>query len=134
MPADIQAQFSSSRELIKNIHNSFHKLRDRAERMAERSKENATDLLMFGKELRCLIMQTELGLCELLLCKPLTCIYRTHAVWPQPRGNLLLSSFFLEDFAYHIDIPWNHSIYIAKNRSFSLVFAFGQHRELQNSE
>ncbi|XP_012672255.2 sorting nexin-8a isoform X2 [Clupea harengus] len=51
LPADIQAQFSSSRELIKNIHNSFHKLRDRAEKMAERSKENATDLLMFGKEL-----------------------------------------------------------------------------------
>ncbi|XP_016425062.1 sorting nexin-8a isoform X1 [Sinocyclocheilus rhinocerous] len=51
LPADIQSQFSSSRELIKNIHNSFQKLRDRAERMAERSKENATDLLMFGKEL-----------------------------------------------------------------------------------
>ncbi|CAB1341754.1 unnamed protein product [Coregonus sp. 'balchen'] len=51
LPADIQAQFSSSRELIKNIHNSFHKLRDRAEKMAERSKENATDLLMFGREL-----------------------------------------------------------------------------------
>ncbi len=52
LPGDIQSQFSSSRELIKNIHNSFQKLRDRAERMAERSKENATDLLMFGKELR----------------------------------------------------------------------------------
>uniref|UniRef100_A0AAY4C507 PX domain-containing protein n=1 Tax=Denticeps clupeoides TaxID=299321 RepID=A0AAY4C507_9TELE len=51
LPADIQAQFASSRELIKNIHNSFQKLRDRAESMAERSKENATDLLMFGKEL-----------------------------------------------------------------------------------
>ncbi|XP_036794189.1 sorting nexin-8 isoform X1 [Oncorhynchus mykiss] len=51
LPADIQAQFSSSRELIRNIHNSFHKLRDRAEKMAERSKENATDLLMFGREL-----------------------------------------------------------------------------------
>uniref|UniRef100_A0A8C2HCA6 Sorting nexin 8a n=1 Tax=Cyprinus carpio TaxID=7962 RepID=A0A8C2HCA6_CYPCA len=51
LPADVQSQFSSSRELIRNIHNSFQKLRDRAERMAERSKENATDLLMFGKEL-----------------------------------------------------------------------------------
>ncbi|KAJ8391874.1 hypothetical protein AAFF_G00084900 [Aldrovandia affinis] len=52
LPADIQAQFASSRELIRNILNSFHKLRDRAEKMAERSKENATDLLMFGRELR----------------------------------------------------------------------------------
>uniref|UniRef100_A0A3Q3KYW2 Sorting nexin 8a n=1 Tax=Mastacembelus armatus TaxID=205130 RepID=A0A3Q3KYW2_9TELE len=52
LPADIQTQFSTSRELIRNIHNSFLKLRDRAEKMAERSKENATDLLMFGKELR----------------------------------------------------------------------------------
>uniref|UniRef100_A0A8C3G0I4 Sorting nexin 8a n=1 Tax=Cyclopterus lumpus TaxID=8103 RepID=A0A8C3G0I4_CYCLU len=51
LPADIQAQFSASRELIRNIHNSFQKLRDRAEKMAERSKENATDLLMFGREL-----------------------------------------------------------------------------------
>ncbi|XP_030646104.1 sorting nexin-8a [Chanos chanos] len=51
LPGDIQTQFASSRELIKNIHNSFQKLRDRAEKMAERSKENATDLLLFGKEL-----------------------------------------------------------------------------------
>ncbi|XP_056870919.1 sorting nexin-8a isoform X2 [Takifugu flavidus] len=51
LPADIQAQFSTSRELIKKIHNSFNRLRDRAEKMAERSKENATDLLMFGREL-----------------------------------------------------------------------------------
>lgn len=42
----------ASRELIKNIHSSFNRLRDRAEKMAERSKENATDLLMFGRELR----------------------------------------------------------------------------------
>ncbi|KAI7803331.1 sorting nexin-8a [Triplophysa rosa] len=54
LPADIQGQFSLSRELIRNIHNSFQKLRDRAEKMAERSKENATDLQMFGKELSCL--------------------------------------------------------------------------------
>uniref|UniRef100_A0A8C5EN97 PX domain-containing protein n=1 Tax=Gouania willdenowi TaxID=441366 RepID=A0A8C5EN97_GOUWI len=51
LPSDIQAQFSTSREMIRNIHNSFQKLRDRAEKMAERSKENATDLLMFGREL-----------------------------------------------------------------------------------
>lgn len=52
LPADIQAQFLTSRELIKNIHSSFNRLRDRAEKMAERSKENAMDLLMFGRELR----------------------------------------------------------------------------------
>lgn len=52
LPADIQGHFSTCRELIRNIHNSFQKLRDRAEKMAERSKENASDLLMFGKELR----------------------------------------------------------------------------------
>ncbi|XP_053349285.1 sorting nexin-8a [Clarias gariepinus] len=51
LPSDIQALFTTCRELIRNIHNSFQKLRDRAERMAERSKENSTDLLMFGKEL-----------------------------------------------------------------------------------
>ncbi|XP_051570011.1 sorting nexin-8a [Myxocyprinus asiaticus] len=54
LPADIQVQFSSSRELIRNIHSSFQKLRDRVERMAERLKENGTDLQMFGKELRSL--------------------------------------------------------------------------------
>ncbi|GCB83941.1 hypothetical protein scyTo_0024517, partial [Scyliorhinus torazame] len=52
LPPDIQAQFVASRELIRNLYNSFHKLRDRAERMANRSAENATDLLLFGKELR----------------------------------------------------------------------------------
>ncbi|TRY54816.1 hypothetical protein DNTS_001783 [Danionella cerebrum] len=51
LPADSQSQFLSCRQLIRNIHCSFQKLRDRAERMVERSKENATDLLMFGKEL-----------------------------------------------------------------------------------
>lgn len=54
LPADIQAQFSTSRELIKNIHSSFQRLRDRAEKMAERSKENAADLLQFGRELSAL--------------------------------------------------------------------------------
>ncbi|GAA6109159.1 sorting nexin-8a isoform X1 [Tachysurus ichikawai] len=51
LPSDFQALFTLCRELIRNIHNSFLRLRDRAERMAERSKENATDLLMFGTEL-----------------------------------------------------------------------------------
>lgn len=41
-----------SRELIRNIYNSFHKLRDRAERMVSRAIDNAADLLIFGKELR----------------------------------------------------------------------------------
>uniref|UniRef100_A0A096LT95 Sorting nexin 8a n=1 Tax=Poecilia formosa TaxID=48698 RepID=A0A096LT95_POEFO len=54
LPADVQAQFSTSRELIKNIHNSFQRLRDRAEKMAERSMENSTDLVQFGRELSAL--------------------------------------------------------------------------------
>lgn len=54
LPADIQIQFAASKELIRNIYNSFYKLRDRAERMASRSIENAADLLMFGKELSAL--------------------------------------------------------------------------------
>nr|KAF6482168.1 sorting nexin 8 [Molossus molossus] len=54
LPADIQTQFAVSRELIRNIHNSFYKLRDRAERMASRAIDNAADLLMFGKELSAL--------------------------------------------------------------------------------
>ncbi|KAJ7305943.1 hypothetical protein JRQ81_010309 [Phrynocephalus forsythii] len=54
LPADIQAQFAASRELIRNIHNSFYKLRDRAERIASRAVDNAADLLMFGKELSAL--------------------------------------------------------------------------------
>lgn len=41
-----------SRELIRNIYNSFYKLRDRAERIASRAIDNAADLLIFGKELR----------------------------------------------------------------------------------
>ncbi|KAG8432999.1 hypothetical protein GDO86_017316 [Hymenochirus boettgeri] len=54
LPADIQIQFSASRELIRNLFNSFYKLRDRADRMAARATENATDLLSFGKELSAL--------------------------------------------------------------------------------
>lgn len=52
LPADIQTQFAISRELIRNIYNSFYKLRDRAERIASRAIDNAADLLIFGKELR----------------------------------------------------------------------------------
>ncbi|EPY89346.1 hypothetical protein CB1_000114011 [Camelus ferus] len=52
LPADIQAQFAISRELIRNVYNSFYKLRDRAERMVSRAIDSAADLLVFGKELR----------------------------------------------------------------------------------
>ncbi|XP_061905924.1 sorting nexin-8-like isoform X1 [Entelurus aequoreus] len=58
LPADIQTQFSLSRELIKSIHNSFYKLRERAEKIAERSKGNASDLLLFGRELSTLGSET----------------------------------------------------------------------------
>ncbi|XP_077591265.1 sorting nexin-8a [Stigmatopora nigra] len=58
LPADIQAQFAASRELIKNIHNSFSRLREKAEKIAERSKGNASDLLMFGNELGTLGSET----------------------------------------------------------------------------
>ncbi|XP_073071046.1 sorting nexin-8 isoform X5 [Manis javanica] len=54
LPADIQTQFAVSRELIRNIYNSFYKLRDRAERIASRAIDNAADLLIFGKELSAL--------------------------------------------------------------------------------
>lgn len=52
LPADIQTQFAVSRELIRNIYNSFYKIRDRTERIATRAIDNAADLLIFGKELR----------------------------------------------------------------------------------
>nr|XP_057906185.1 sorting nexin-8a isoform X2 [Doryrhamphus excisus] len=58
LPADIQNQFSQSRELIKNIYNSIYKLREQAEKMAERSKGNASDLLLFGRELSTLGSET----------------------------------------------------------------------------
>ncbi|XP_016106115.1 sorting nexin-8 [Sinocyclocheilus grahami] len=51
LPEDIQTQAAANREVIANIHSSFNKLRDVAERMAQRSRENSTDLLMFGKDL-----------------------------------------------------------------------------------
>ncbi|KAJ8253842.1 hypothetical protein COCON_G00204540 [Conger conger] len=51
LPLDVQGLFASSRELIRNIFSSFHKLRARVGRMSERSKETSTDLQMFGKEL-----------------------------------------------------------------------------------
>lgn len=52
LPEDIQSQAAANREVIASIHSSFYKLRDVAERMAQRSRENSTDLLMFGKDLR----------------------------------------------------------------------------------
>lgn len=64
LPADIQTQFAVSRELIRNVYNSFHKLRDRAERIASRAIDNAADLLIFGKELRqvpCPVLQGSVG-------------------------------------------------------------------------
>uniref|UniRef100_A0A8C1WIC8 Sorting nexin 8b n=1 Tax=Cyprinus carpio TaxID=7962 RepID=A0A8C1WIC8_CYPCA len=51
IPEDIQTHAATNREVIANIHSSFNKLRDVAERMAQRSRENSTDLLMFGKDL-----------------------------------------------------------------------------------
>uniref|UniRef100_A0A671KUX4 Sorting nexin-8-like n=1 Tax=Sinocyclocheilus anshuiensis TaxID=1608454 RepID=A0A671KUX4_9TELE len=51
LPEDIQTQAAANREVIANIHSSFNKLRDVAERMAQRSRANSTDLLMFGKDL-----------------------------------------------------------------------------------
>uniref|UniRef100_A0A8C5WNA5 Sorting nexin 8 n=1 Tax=Laticauda laticaudata TaxID=8630 RepID=A0A8C5WNA5_LATLA len=54
LPTDIQIQFAASRELIRNIYNSFYKLRDRTERIASRAVDNASDLLLFGKELSAL--------------------------------------------------------------------------------
>lgn len=61
LPADIQTQFAVSRELIRNIYNSFYKLRDRAERIAARAIDNAADLLIFGKELRQVVLLGSTG-------------------------------------------------------------------------
>ncbi|XP_012671781.2 sorting nexin-8 [Clupea harengus] len=54
MPDDIQAQTETNREFICSMLSSFHKLRDVTERMSQRSRENSTDLIMFGKDLRAL--------------------------------------------------------------------------------
>ncbi|XP_067298908.1 sorting nexin-8 [Pseudorasbora parva] len=51
LPEDLKSQAAANREIIASIHSSFNKLRDVAERMAQRSRENSTDLLMFGKDL-----------------------------------------------------------------------------------
>ncbi|KAK7162094.1 hypothetical protein R3I94_004671 [Phoxinus phoxinus] len=51
LPEDMKSQAAANREVITSIHSSFNKLRDVAERMAQRSRENSTDLLMFGKDL-----------------------------------------------------------------------------------
>lgn len=45
LPADIQTLFAVSRELIRNISNSFHKLRDLAEQIAASAIDNAADLM-----------------------------------------------------------------------------------------
>ncbi|TRY85741.1 hypothetical protein DNTS_031922 [Danionella cerebrum] len=52
LPEDIQSQGLINREMIGSLHSSFLKLRDVAERMAQRARENSSDLLMFGKDLR----------------------------------------------------------------------------------
>lgn len=36
---------------MKQVYNGFLQLKDVAERMVERSKEEASDMLLFGKEL-----------------------------------------------------------------------------------
>ncbi|KAG1927717.1 sorting nexin-8 [Pimephales promelas] len=51
LPEGMQSQAAANREVIASIHSSFNKLRDVAERIAQRSRENSTDLLMFGKDL-----------------------------------------------------------------------------------
>ncbi|KAG9342995.1 hypothetical protein JZ751_015212 [Albula glossodonta] len=78
LPADVQGQFASSRELIRNILCSFHKLRDRVERVAERSKENSTDLLMFGKELS--VMGSD--------ASPVPPLASAHSTWGALRNSL----------------------------------------------
>ncbi|XP_030634909.1 sorting nexin-8 [Chanos chanos] len=57
-PDDIHAQTASSREVVENLLASFHRLRNMVERMAQRSRENSTDLLMFGKDLSSLGSET----------------------------------------------------------------------------
>lgn len=54
MPDDIQAQTATNREFICGMLSSFHKLRDVTERMSRRSRENSSDLIRFGKDLRAL--------------------------------------------------------------------------------
>ncbi|XP_076136295.1 sorting nexin-8 [Alosa pseudoharengus] len=54
MPDDIQTQTEVNREFICSMLSSIHKLRDVTERMSQRSRENSTDLLAFGKDLRAL--------------------------------------------------------------------------------
>ncbi|XP_067260989.1 sorting nexin-8 [Chanodichthys erythropterus] len=51
LPEEMRSKAAANREVIASIHSSFNKLRDVAERMAQRSRENSTDLLMFGKDL-----------------------------------------------------------------------------------
>ncbi|CAL8330716.1 unnamed protein product [Merluccius merluccius] len=51
LPADIEDQVASCREFIGNIESSFQRLRDKMERMTQRSNEHATDLHLFSNQL-----------------------------------------------------------------------------------
>ncbi|XP_071765484.2 sorting nexin-8-like [Centroberyx gerrardi] len=51
LPTDIQIQITSNREFIGNILSSFQRLRDRLDRMNQRSHDHAADLVLFSKEL-----------------------------------------------------------------------------------
>uniref|UniRef100_H2ZQ77 PX domain-containing protein n=1 Tax=Ciona savignyi TaxID=51511 RepID=H2ZQ77_CIOSA len=51
VPPETQAEFAVSKEQIRQITSHVVKVRDMANRISERSKGNATDMLGFGKEL-----------------------------------------------------------------------------------
>lgn len=51
VPADTAGEFKASKEQIKQVTSRVQKLRDMTQRVAERSKGNAGDILGFGKEL-----------------------------------------------------------------------------------
>ncbi|XP_059903756.1 sorting nexin-8-like isoform X3 [Gadus macrocephalus] len=51
LPSDVEDQVASCREFIGNIESSFQHLRDKMERMTQRSNEHATDLQLFSHEL-----------------------------------------------------------------------------------
>lgn len=51
VPIDSVNQFSIVREQMKQVFNGFLQLKDVTERMVERSKQEASDMLLFGKEL-----------------------------------------------------------------------------------
>ena len=49
---DTQLQFGLAKDHIRVLHNGVSKLHDVAQRMMNRSIEEAQDMLIFGKELR----------------------------------------------------------------------------------